>query len=1159
MKKIYCELISGAFIIWKSKLLRKMRIVALLILITITQTFALDSYAQTRLSLNFKNEEIINILDAIEKQSEFYFMFDASKIDVTQRKSIDCENRTITSILDQLFEETGITYRISDRQIGLISTEFADTKQGEMTVSGKVTDSSGAVLSGVTVVIKDTTSGTITGADGSYTLSNVPANGILIFSFVGMKTQEIPVVGKTNINVTMAEETVGIEEVVAVGYGTMKRANLTGAVGLATSERLENRPIASVGMGLQGVIPNLNITIPNGDPTTSADYNVRGYESINGASPLILVDGVPMDLERINPDDIKSVSVLKDAASAAIYGARAAFGVVLVETKEGKRGERINVTLSTELSMAKPIFWVDPVTDPYVYVTERNKAFIRTQGQPLYDDLYVDGTKRWVENPTEENAWAVVNGVLRYYGSNDYKNKVVTEFMPQQKYDLSINGGTEKASYYVSFGYLNKDGYIKMSSVNDKFKRYNILMKADFKINDWLSLDEKIVVNSQFNDKPHPYGDDLNSVVRVVPIVPLQFPDLPYYVTEGDHDKYARYIGMYFGGGEYAFNWLPYLKNGGRRTHTIYDTWLTQGITLTPLKGLKIRSDFSYNNYHRDYQDVESKIEIVTDNLLNISNIINNGYSGNDFIRNTSNYNQYYVFNVYGEYTLDKFKDHYLKVLAGFNQEWGRYTSIGATAYSLLIPNITDLDATTGTQITSGGKNHISLRGAFYRLNYSYKDKYLLESNGRYDGTSRFPKESRFGFFPSVSLAWRISKEPFMAATSNWLDNLKLRTSYGTLGNQMVDDYYPYISTMGTGTSRYIMDTGSIPYVSPPGLVSPLLSWEKVESRNVGLDVTLFNQRLDISVDAYTRDTKDMLMQVEYPDILGTSAPRENAADLRTKGWESSVTWQDKIGRDWKYAITLALSDNQSEITKYENPSGALSEYYVGKKIGEIWGYVTEGIFQTDEEATSAPNQSQLGSNWRAGDIHYADLNGDKKVTAGSNTLSDPGDRKVIGNSTPRYSFGINPDVKYRNWSLNLFFQGLFRDFLPSSDGWNGFFPYNSQYIDKYFLTESWSEDNRDAYFSAPALSYNDPKNIQPQSRYVQNAAYIRLKNLSLSYNLPHEWSGKIGLTKAQVYFAGMNLWEYTKMHKPLDPEASTVKQQYYLQRIFTLGVKVTF
>jgi len=355
------------------------------------------------------------------------------------------------------------------------------------------------------------------------------------------------------------------------------------------------------------------------------------------------------------------------------------------------------------------------------------------------------------------------------------------------------------------------------------------------------------------------------------------------------------------------------------------------------------------------------------------------------------------------------------------------------------------------------------LRGAFYRLNYSYKDKYLLETNGRYDGTSRFPTDSRFGFFPSFSAAWRLSNEGFMASTRGWLDNLKIRASYGELGNQQLNSFYPYIASMGIGQSSYIMSGANrTPYVSPAGLVSNDLTWETVVTKNLGIDVTVLNQRLDASFDIYTRDTKNMLTRVTYPELLGTQAPQANAADLRTSGWELSVTWHDVIGQDWQYGINVALADNQSEVTKYDNPTGSLSEYYEGQKMGEIWGYVTEGIFQTDAEVAAHANQAQLGANWKAGDIAYKDLGGgpngepDGKITPGKNTLSDPGDQQIIGYSHPRYSYGINPDVSYKNWSLDIFFQGLFRDYLPTNGNWMAFYPYNAGHMEYYYFTESW-------------------------------------------------------------------------------------------------------
>lgn len=1044
--------------------------------------------------------------------------------------------------------------------------------QSNLTVTGTVVDADNAPLIGVNVIVKGNSSlGASTDFDGQFELQNVASDAVLIVSYIGYETQEVAVDGRSNITVTMATNSQALEEVVVVGYGTQKKVNLTGAVSSVTSEALQNRPIPSVGQGLQGLIPNLNISIRNGDPTRSADFNIRGYESINGGSPLILVDGVPMDIERINPNDIASVNVLKDASAAAVYGARAAFGVILIETKKGKSG-KVNIQLSTELSAAKPIFHIDPVTDPYTFVQARNAASMRTNGAPSFSEEFVADVKAYSDGTGP--AWGVRDGVLQFYGYNNYQDQVITDYAPQQKYDLSISGGSDNASYYVSLGALNKDGYLKNKEKNEMFQRYNVLMKADFKVNNWLSLDEKIVFNKQDSDKPHFYNWDvnINTVARVSPILPITFPDLDYYVTPGDRDQYEQYIGMHFA----SLNFLPYLEQGGRETFVKNDTWLSQGVTIDPLPGLKIRGEFSYNIYNRTYQDVASKIEVLENADLVSGLIVGNGFSGSDYINNVSNYNTYYVLNTFAEYTLDQFSDHYLKGMVGFNQEYGYNSFSRSQANSLITPLITDLNSTTGAQQTFGGKSHVALRGVFYRLNYIYKDKYLLEANGRYDGTSRFPKESRFGFFPSFSAGWRISEEGFMEGTRGFLDNLKLRASYGELGNQTIRNgntelYYPYISTLGIGTSPYMMTGGSrTPYVSAAGLVSPSLTWETVVSKNIGIDITVLNQKLDFNFDLYTRETVDMLTDVEYPSILGTSAPKANAADLKTTGWEAALTWRERITNDLNIRLTASLSDWQTEITKYDNPTGALSEYYVGQKIGEIWGYETVGIFQTEEEVNSAPDQSKIGNNWRPGDIRYADLNGDGEISQGNETLSDPGDRRIIGNSTPRYSFGINFDVNYKNWSLATFFQGIGkRDYWPSDNNWTPFFPFNAGHVENYFITDTWREDNRDAYFPAAHFSTNTKQNLERQTRYLQDASYIRLKNLTLSYNFDPALMTKIGIGGVRLYVAGMNLWEASKIRKPLDPE--NLHQnilsgenfngavEYPIQRIFSFGANITF
>ncbi len=1125
------------------------------------------------ITLSVSANELSEVLRQIEDQASVSFTYRTKTIKGFEKVTLDVKNVSLGTLLEEILGKD-VTIRVRDNEILLkprmasdVDKEFVEVVVA-VTVTGTIVDGGGGPLPGVNVVEKGTTNGTTTDGNGRFTLNVEGEKSVLVFSFIGYETQEVVVGSRTSISIVLQETATALEEVVVVGYGTQKKVNLTGAVGTVSSEMLENRSIANVGEGLQGVIPNLNITVRNGDPASPPSFNVRGFTSINGGEPLVLVDNVPMDINRINPNDIESISVLKDASAAAIYGGRAAFGVILVETKSAKKG-RTRINLNTQVSMAKPILNMDVMKDPYQYAQVWNQASMRTQGTPMYDDEFVQNTKAWSDNPTLENAWKVQDGVLQFYGFNNYQDQLITDFAPAQQHNLSISGGSENTDYYVSAGYFSKDGYLRDN--NSRFKRYNILMKADFKVNNWLSLHEQVVFNSQSNDSPTEYSWDVhvNSLARVGTVMPIQFPDLPFYITPGDREEYLPYIGKYFGGQ----NFFPYLMEGGRETFTNNDLWLTTGATLTPFKNFKVVSNFSYQIYNRIYQNVRSKVDIVSRDLL-AANRISHDFSSPDFISNTSINNKAYVFNVYGAYDYDFESGHHLTATVGFNQEWYHYQSLAGTAYSLITPSVPNIHATTGTQQVDGGAAHTALRGAFYRLNYNFKERYLFEASGRYDGTSRFPKDGRFGFFPSFSAGWRISNENFMASTGSWLDNLKIRASYGELGNQLLgSNYYPYISTMNSGIpSAYpLILEGSSPELNIlwPNLVSPHLTWERVISRNIGLDVTLLNAKLDVSFDAYTRDTKDMLRSRDYPDILGATPPQENAADLRTKGWELSLTWRDKIKNDWDYDVTVGLSDWTSEITKYENPGGNISDYYVGKAIGEIWGLETIGLFQTPDEIADAPSQANIGANWKPGDVRYADLNNDGVINRGSGTLSEPGDVRVIGNTTPRYQFGVNLGLRYKNWGLSTFFQGVGkRDMWPSTNSWTWFYPFKSHYMEEWAIEESWSEDNRDAYFPAPSLAYDsrESKNYQVQSRFLQKAAYVRLKNVTVSYTLPQSLLQRIGVADIQVYFTGMNLWEWSRIRRPLDPEsipevtAGTVGAiEFPMQRLYTLGARLSF
>lgn len=1016
----------------------------------------------------------------------------------------------------------------------------------DITIKGNVTDEIGLPFVGVTVSAKGTTNGTITDDDGNFTLSNLSIESILVFSYIGMITEEVIVGEQTRINIKLESETLGMEEFIVVGYGTQKKGNLTGAVDMVTSEVLENRPISNVSEGLQGVIPNLNVTIFNGDPTRSADLNVRGFESINGGEPLVLVDGAPMDLDRINPNDIESISVLKDAAAGAIYGARAAFGVILIETKKGKAG--VNVSFGSEFGFDKPIFHHNPVTNAYEYWTFWNKMMER-DGRSGKSEEEMEKLRKYWEGETDEPFAVLSNnkGEKRFenYGNSDLSDELLNAYSPSQKYNMSVSGGSEKSRFYTSFGYYNENGFLNHEA-NSNFKRYNVLLKADFNVTDWLTLNQQISFNARNSDKPS--INNLNNFMRVSPnrahVVPYleDFPEI-----EGMYWKHELMI-------------LPTYDLGGRAQWSDTDTWLKAGVTLKPFRRFSINGNINYQLYNRQNETHFHSFPVVETFLGKEPTIT---YYGNDEVQTQRIFNQYYVINTFAEYLLEDIPSHYFKAVVGFNQELGLYSSMSASATDFASEQIPVLGATTGEEVVGGSKDHVALRGAFYRVNYIYRDKYLIETNGRYDGTSRFSKNSRFGFFPSVSVGWRITEEPFMQGLRNYVDFAKIRASYGELGNQLLgNDYYTYIAPMTVNSDNFIFNTGPSTHVSMPDSKASTLTWESVATKNLGFDLAFLNQRLNATFDIYSRETKDMLMKRRYPTILGTDAPFENAADLRTKGWDLSLKWEDRPGNEFGYSIKLTLADWISEITRYDNPTGTLNElgssnYYVGQRLGEIWGYETEGIIQDSIQLNGMPDQSFIQKDgWKIGDIQYKDLDDNDTINIGHDLLSDHGDKKIIGNSNPRYSFGIKAGVNYKNFSFSAFFQGIGkRDYYPSNENWTWFFPFRSYSFDQSWLEDSWTPENRDAYW--PAAQLGD-KNYKTQTRYLQDVSYIRLKNITLSYDLPNTISKKLLLKQVKLYVSAQNLWEYSKVRKPLDPEYIYNKTiDYPLMRSYAFGIIV--
>jgi len=582
---------------------------------------------------------LIALLEEVEAKSNFKFAYAEKEIG----------NNKITLNKDTwnmyaLLKEVSVQARLSIKRVNdVIALTYVpkNTKLPKVSekviiqteITGQITDTNEEPLPGATVLEKGTNNGTITDAGGNFKLT-VADDAVLVVSFVGYKSLEVAVTGQSNINITLSEDQTALEEVVVVGYGSQKKVNLTGAVDVVDAERLENRPIISTGEGLQGLVPNLNVTIPSGDPTENAQFNIRGYESINGGTPLMLVDNVPMDLNLINPEDIKSISVLKDGAASAIYGARAAFGVILVETKEGSKG--IDIRLGTQLSWNKPIWYVEPIKNGYEYALLRNQVQTREGGDPYYNLEYMDRLEAYWNDPTNNDPYAVVDGQFEQYAYTGVNEMLMNSTSPRQKYDLAISGASERASYYTSFGVLNSDGYLNHEG-NDNFKRYNVLLKGDFEATDWLSIDQQATINIQKSDKPS--QANINDLIRMEPIRPFVVPHI---------EGYEQYEGMYW---DIPFTVLADLDLGGRQKFTNSDVWLKSGVTLTPVNGLKIRSSFSYNFFTRNYEEARLPYELVSQTLDQNNPV---SIDGDDEIEVSEQYNQYYVWNTYAEYQVNQ-------------------------------------------------------------------------------------------------------------------------------------------------------------------------------------------------------------------------------------------------------------------------------------------------------------------------------------------------------------------------------------------------------------------------------------------------------------------------------------------------------------------------
>lgn len=1035
---------------------------------------------------------------------------------------------------------------------------------------GVVKDNQGETVIGASVVVKGSTNGTITGLDGDFTLNNVKRGDVIQISYIGYVSQEVVWQG-TPLNITLKEDSQTLEEVVVVGFGSQKKANLTGSVSqVKMDDVLGERPVTNVKNALQGSMPGLMVS-GGASPGEAKSFNIRGTVSINGMNPLVLIDNVEGDIDLLNPEDIESVTVLKDAASSAIYGARAAAGVILITTKKAKKGEKFNLNYNANFGFQTSINSPKQASlDEYLRAYQAagfSETYYAGNGSVSKWREYLAGYK---ENPAAyptvgDGIYIGEDGAPYYLNDKDvYKAFQETSFM--QTHNLTANGGTEKLRYRLSAGLTKEDGPLIESK--DTYMRKNISSFISADITDWLTQEADFRYTVADRSEPMGSGDGIYCMNHISFYPSGMMPcsvntsvgkDLPLITPENQ----IRYNN-------------PYLTDTD-------NTRIYLRTILRPIKGLELVGEYTYDrkNWQKSYY--AKKWEYTTEQLGSNNSVTS------DYLFKSEDHEDYNALNLYGTYNFSIKEDHMFKVMAGFNQERKQNSWISVQTHDMIAPSAPSFTSATGKIIPQNSYSDYAIRGAFYRINYNYKDRYLFEANGRYDGSSKFPKDDRFGFFPSFSVGWNIAREAWMEKALDYVSDLKLRASWGQIGNQNIGNYGYYSTMQPVGNSNYWLKDGEfITYISTPGLVSNSFTWETVETLDIGFDASMFNSRLQVTFDWYQRTTRDMLIAgIQLPAVVGTSAPMRNAADMRTRGWEIAVNWRDQIG-DWKYNVGFNLYDYKSKITKYSNNEDKLlsQNYYEGKTLGEIWGYVSDGFYTIDD--FDGPGTWQLkdgvasldGYNPRPGDEKFVNLNDDRgtnEINSGLNTVDSPGDQKVIGNSTPRYNFGVNLGVSYKGFSLSAILQGTAkRDvwiggmslfpfggsakayypvFYNQTDYWEPMGSCDGQYTEND--REYWIAKNPDAsLYRLYSNMQNHGSNQRASTKYLQNGAYMRLKNITLAYTFPKALISKVSLSALKVFVSAENLATINSLPKGYDPERLSWGYPFY--RTLSFGLNVT-
>ena len=1054
---------------------------------------------------------------------------------------------------------------------------FASVTAQTNSVVGTVTDESGNPLPGVLIQLAaEPSKGTISDVNGNYNLEASPVD-ILKFSFIGYISQEITVGYQSQINIKFEPDITAMDEIVVVGYGVQKRENLTGSVTQVTPKALADRPTINLSESLSGLVPGLQISTPSGEIGASSSWNIHGPNTIGGGSSgsaLILVDGVETNPDLINPNDIESITVLKDAASTSIYGSRAPYGVVLITTKSGKNSSGPQFNLSTNSQWRTAISDWDLLTNGRQYADFFNDLNINTFGVVdesfgFLDSWFTEYDRR-MSNPdlpkVEDGNYMInflgmsVTDAPDYYpwiqgfSNTDWFAELHRKNAPTQNYDFNVSGGSDKVSYYLSLGYQNRDG-LKSHLVKENEKRYTMKARIDADVTSWFSVGFQTLFSNFVRDLPVSSG--FITPVNLHPTIPMKDPN-----------------------GNYLRGSLNELVDGGRSDEHVRNYNNTLSATLTPLTDLIIKSNFTWKNYNLNNESFEQQYPFF---YTSSGRPVVFGWQGRqDAITRIEQTSTYQNFDLTANY-VKTLENHNFSVLLGMQAEEDYLLGLSATRGGMILP-VPSFNFAFGNSIDlSDEVAEWSTLGYFGRLNYNYQGKYLLEFNVRRAAASRFAEESRWGTFGGISAGWNILNEGFLAINESFMDAWKIRFSYGVTGNANVDRIYP-ASTVQGSIRNYYFNGQRLPQLPTPELVNTDLTWEKPQKFVAGTDLSMLDGRLNLTVDWYQQVTKDMVGPAPpKPDLLGAEMPSENNTELTTKGFDLSLAWRDRVG-EVGYSIGINLNRWKAEVTEYYNPDGTLDGintdevYYRGQQWGEIWGLTTDKILSSEEEvvvynALNFDNVTTQNDMVKEGSIAYKDLNGDGNIDFGELQLDNHGDWSVIGNTIPDLFYNFLVDVNWKGFDVRVFINGqIGGDWDPgiesAEDGWASsstthFFASGG--FDMMLLTNDnyenyWREDRKDAYFFAPFDGDYGGNwgqiNARSQTRYLQDLTYLRIQNLQLGYTLPERLNNKMSLNRCRVYASMENLYTFQRLRVG-DPALPGLN--YPRQRSVSVGVNIKF